>query len=302
MSRKPNSSSSAFKLGAVSLAFLMIAYQTALFVNKAARLRIEAERDAPDTVYIVRREYIAQTDESAAGGVSDVSAVAETLHRKASHSRIVESVREQSRRVESFRFNPNTASLDDFRRLGFSQKQAQSIVNYREKGGRYRRKSDFAKSYVVADSVYKRLESYIDIPMLDINKADSAAFDSLPGIGPYFAAQMVKYRDELGGYSCVEQLLEIYRFDEEKLSALDGLIFCSPPEPFQLWNLPVENLRKHPHIRSYQTARSIVLYRENTAREEISVAGLGKAGILDAEALARLSRCLIAPPSSADDG
>lgn len=291
MSRKQNSSSSAFKLGAVTLAFLMIAYQSALFVSKAARLRIEANRDAPDTVYIIRHEY-----------VQAAPTAAETLSRRASHSRTVEDVRRQGRKVESFRFDPNTADIDELMRLGFSEKQAQSIVNYREKGGRFRRRSDFAKSYVVADSVYRRLEKYIDIPLLDINKADSAAFDALPGIGPYFASRMVAYREELGGYSCIEQLLEIYRFDGEKLSALEDLICCSPPEPFALWSLPADELRRHPHIRSWQTARSIVLYRENTPPGELSVEGLGKAGILDAEAVGKLSRCLIAPPSSAGGG
>ena len=57
-------------------------------------------------------------------------------------------VREKAARrpVETFRFNPNTVSLDDLMRLGFSEKQAQSIINYREKGGRFRRPADFAKS------------------------------------------------------------------------------------------------------------------------------------------------------------
>ena len=86
------------------------------------------------------------------------------------------------RPVENFMFNPNTASHDDFQRLGFSEKQASALVNYRNKGGIFRRKSDFAKSFVVADSVYRRLEPYIDIPLLDLNTADSAAFDGLPGI------------------------------------------------------------------------------------------------------------------------
>lgn len=95
------------------------------------------------------------------------------------------------RTYENFRFNPNVVSVNDLRRLGFSLKQAESIDNYRKKGGRFRRKEDFAKSYVVADSVYRRLEKYIDIPLLDINRADSAEFDALPGIGGYFAAKVV---------------------------------------------------------------------------------------------------------------
>ena len=74
-------------------------------------------------------------------------------------------------------------------------------MEYRNKGGKFRRKSDFARSFVVSDSIYKRLEPYIDIPLIDLNLADSAAFDSLPGIGGWFASKMLAYRKELGGYS-----------------------------------------------------------------------------------------------------
>ena len=51
-SPKGRPSSASFKVGAIALAFLIIGYQAALVVTRAARLRIEANRDAPDTVYI----------------------------------------------------------------------------------------------------------------------------------------------------------------------------------------------------------------------------------------------------------
>ena len=42
-----------FVTGAIALVFLIIGYETALFVHKAATLRIEANRDHPDTVYVI---------------------------------------------------------------------------------------------------------------------------------------------------------------------------------------------------------------------------------------------------------
>jgi len=199
------------------------------------------------------------------------------------------------RKVESFRFDPNTVSLEDLVRLGFTEKQAQSILNYREKGGRFRRPADFAKSYVVADSVFERLRPYIDIPRLDINKADSAAFEALPGIGPYFASKMVSYRTSLGGYSYPEQLLDIYHFDREKYDGLKDLITCSAPQPFPIWTLPEADLARHPYI-SRAEAHAVVLYREHQPREAWTVEGLGKAGIFSEEHLGKLSRCVLARP------
>lgn len=298
-----NQHARSFKFGAVCLVFLLIGFQAALFVNKAAVLRIESLRDHPDTVYVVR--YVGSGDEAAplfgneggrfSGTVEDGSAT-DTFRRNSAHSATVQKIRGGKRQVESFRFNPNTVSVEDLQRLGFSQKQAQSIENYRSKGGRFRRKSDFAKSFVVADSVYGRLESYIDIPLLDINKADSAAFDDLPGVGPYFAAKMVWYRERLGGYSYPEQLMDIYNFDESKYNGLSDLICCSPPsEPFRLWQLPSDSLRMHPYIGGWREAEAIVLLRKKYPSDSLSVDLLERAGILPVEKCEKLSRCCIAP-------
>ena len=66
--------------------------------------------------------------------------------------------------VELFSFNPNTVTLDSLQMLGFTQKQAQSILNYRNKGGVFRVKKDFAKMYVVDSIKYTILSSYILLP------------------------------------------------------------------------------------------------------------------------------------------
>jgi DNA uptake protein ComE-like DNA-binding protein len=269
--------SESFVLGVVALVFLMIGFQVSAFVYKASVAKIVANRDEPDTVYVFR-------DES-------------PLRRNSAHSPTAEAIRQNLPRksVESFRFDPNTVSVDELCRLGFSPKQAQSIVSYREKGGRFRRKSDFAKSFVVSDSVFRRLENFIDIPLVDLNLADSAAFDTLPGIGGWFASRMVEYRKALGGYSYKEQLMDIRNFDQEKFDALSDLITLSEEHmtPYALWTLPVDSLCRHPYIRNYETAKSIVLYRETTPRSQWTVKGLSDAGIISEECASKLSRCLL---------
>ena len=292
--KKKQTPTSSFVAGAIALLFLIIGYEVALFVHKAAVLRIAANRDHPDTVYVYERFPVKP-------GMTDSTVMADPdrpsiVRHEAPHSPSVVAVREKlaPRKVESFRFNPNTVSVEDLQRLGFSQKQAQSIENYRNKGGKFRRPEDFAKSFVVADSVYRRLEKFIDIPRLDINQADSAALLALPGIGPYFAGKIVSYRERLGGYSSPEQLLEIYHFDQAKLDGLKDLVTCSRPQPYALWTLPEEELSRHPHI-SRAEAHGIVLYREHNAPDACTVEGLRKAGVLSEEHAAALSRCLIAP-------
>ena len=46
---------SSFTTGAIALVFLIIGFETALFIHKAAVTRLVADRDHPDTVYIVER-------------------------------------------------------------------------------------------------------------------------------------------------------------------------------------------------------------------------------------------------------
>ena len=215
------------------------------------------------------------------------------VRRNAQHSAVAKAA--VPRRVESFRFNPNTVSLEDLQRLGFSEKQAQAIDNYRQKGGRFRRPGDFAKSYVVADSVYRRLEQYIDIPKLDLNKADSTALLDLPGIGPWFAGRIVSYREALYGYSSVEQLLDIKNFSQERLDGIRDLVTLSKPQPYPLWALPEEELAKHPYISSME-AHGIVLYRNHNKKEALSVDGLLKAGVISESHAGKLGRCAIENP------
>ena len=284
-------------MGVVALVFMVIGFQTAMFVHRAAVMKIEANRDEPDTVIIYRTDKKSEA-ERAIETAQLTATVDKVIRKNSDHSPRVEVVRRNlpHKHVESFRFNPNTASHEDLCRLGFSSKQAQSIINYREKGGRFRRKADFAKSFVVADSVYARLESYIDIPLLDLNLADSAAFDALPGIGGYFASKMVAYREQLKGYSYKEQLMDIWKFDQEKFDALSDLVTVSPGSvtPYPLWTYPADSLRKHPYIRNYETARAIVLYRESTPRDQWSIKEISAAGILSESAAEKLSRCIIA--------
>lgn len=287
--------SASFVTGAIALAFLITGYQTALFMHRAAALKVVSDMTSPDTVFVYA------DGEAFAGGKSGSNAPRNYRYEKrpGNHPEAAEKLAAAytPRTYESFRFNPNTVSVSDLCRLGFSLKQANSIDNYRKKGGRFKRKQDFAKSFVVTDSVYRRLEKYIDIPLLDLNAADSAAFDELPGIGGYFAAKMVEYRGRLGGYSYPEQLLDIYHFDAEKLAKIRDLVEVKTrPEPFRLWSLPADSLKCHPYIKTWQTAKSIVLYRENNPRSELTVDGLVRAGILDKDTGAKLSRCLIESP------
>ena len=92
----------------------------------------------------------------------------------------------------------------------------------------------------------------------------------------------------------MEQLLEIWHFDEEKLSGMRDLITCYEAPAFTLWTLPEPELARHPHL-SRSEAQGIVLFRQHHRPDECTLDGLHAAGILSDEHYRRLSLCRIAP-------
>lgn len=60
--------------------------------------------------------------------------------------------------------------------------------------------------------------------LVDINTAGAAELESLPGIGPTLAGRIIRYREEEGPYSTVEELMNVQGIGERTLDRLRGLI------------------------------------------------------------------------------
>lgn len=59
---------------------------------------------------------------------------------------------------------------------------------------------------------------------IDLNAATAAQLESLPGIGPATSAAIVAYRDEVGRFGSVSDLLGVRGIGDAKLAALEGLV------------------------------------------------------------------------------
>ncbi len=91
-----------------------------------------------------------------------------------------------------------------------------------------------------------------------LNTADTAALQRVPGIGPYFARQILRYGERLGGYVSVDQLDEIDDFPTESKHFF--VIENPSPRKLNINQLSLYELRRHPYINYYQ-ARAITDYR-----------------------------------------
>jgi competence protein ComEA len=82
------------------------------------------------------------------------------------------------------------------------------------------------------DSVEQRSEEAVELQVIDLNQADSAALDQLPGIGPVLSARIVKFRERLGYFTSKDMLELVYGFSEEnREKALPWLEIKATPEP-----------------------------------------------------------------------
>lgn len=91
-----------------------------------------------------------------------------------------------------------------------------------------------------------------------LNTADTAELRKVPGIGAYYAKEIVRHGKWLGGFVSVDQLDEIEGFPQEAKKYF--VIQHASPKKLNVNKLSLQELRKHPYI-NYYMAKTIVDYR-----------------------------------------
>ncbi len=63
-----------------------------------------------------------------------------------------------------------------------------------------------------------------EVQKVDLNHADQEELESLPGVGPHLAAQIMEYREKLGPFQRVEDLMNVRGIGEKKYQQLKDLV------------------------------------------------------------------------------
>jgi len=63
-----------------------------------------------------------------------------------------------------------------------------------------------------------------DPQKVDLNRADQEELEMLPGVGPHLAAQILEYREKLGPFERVEDLMNVRGIGEKKFQQLKDLV------------------------------------------------------------------------------
>lgn len=190
--------------------------------------------------------------------------------------------------AENVVIDPNVATYEQFLDAGFSAKQAKHCLNYRNKGGHFRKKEDLKKIYSIGEQDYDRLVLHIsiseqktkqlDVPRkeekkpenqnkkifrVNINTCDTTELKQIPGIGGFRAKKIIERREKLGGFYAVEQLYTIYSLDSLMVEAIREYIIIDTNQikKININTATFKEINNHPLI-SYEQTKNIVEYRK----------------------------------------
>lgn len=182
------------------------------------------------------------------------------------------------------KFDPNKADSATLAGLGLSVRVIRNILRYREKGGYFNHTDKLGEIYGMQPEKFAELKPYIVIEprptfkkelavkksnkkdtVLELNSADTTELQYIRGIGSYYANQIVRYRQQLGGYYKVEQLREIISLEDSAYTAMARhfIVDTTQIQRIKVNTASVERLKRHPYINFY-AARSIYETRRNS--------------------------------------
>jgi len=176
----------------------------------------------------------------------------------------------KNRNDSLFNFNPNSVSEYELESLGLSSGQAKTLINFKEKGGKFYKKEDLKKIYSISDELYNKLEPYIsierdenEISIIELNSATKDQLKKIRGIGEKTAERLIVYRTKLGGYSNLNQLDDVYGLDStiKNNKTTYFIINTEVLSKIRINNITFKELLYHPYC-DYNTTKKIINYRE----------------------------------------
>ncbi|HCM36085.1 MAG TPA: hypothetical protein DF603_18250 [Chryseobacterium sp.] len=177
-------------------------------------------------------------------------------------------------KVQYHPFDPNSMNIDGWKALGFSEKQASTIVNYRDRNlhGSFKNLDDIQKCFVISAEKFQELRPYIKLNPVevkqektDFSKTDlnMITFKQLIefGLDEKSAGSIIGFRKKLRGFVNKQQILTTYNIDKDLVQKLISIapLDASTVPRYSLTEAPEEWLKDHPYFK--YSADKIIFYR-----------------------------------------
>lgn len=179
-------------------------------------------------------------------------------------------------------FNPNKYSKNDWKSIGFSEKQAKVILKYKNQIGGFKSKNDLSTCFVISKKKFNELQAFIKFDtvvkkdlfekdtaktkaVIELNTADQILLESVSGIGPFFAKKIIELRVKLNGFHSVSQIKEIYGMTAENYTRIEPQLKADASEvrPIVLQEASFDQLKKHPYLNWKQSQVLVSLSNKN---------------------------------------
>lgn len=175
-------------------------------------------------------------------------------------------------KIQYHPFDPNQLGLDEWKALGFSEKQAITIINYRDRNlrGNFKSLDDLQKCFVISAEKFQEMKPYIKLQekqqeQTDFSKTDlnTITFKQLIefGLDERSAGSIIGFRKKLGGFMNKQQILSTYNIDRDLVQKLISTapLNTSDVPRYSLAEAPEEWLKNHPYFK--YSADKIIFYR-----------------------------------------
>lgn len=204
-------------------------------------------------------------------------------------------------KVPNHSFDPNELSKSDWVKMGLSSKQADVVLRFTERG--IYANEELKKIFVIPDELYSLIKDSTYYPsrekahdhhefknepvkeeiMVDLSTCSKDELMRVPGIGDFFGRKIIEYREKLGGYKNVDQLLEVWKMDRDRLEKIRPYLEINDYQirKININESDVDQLKLHPYI-SFAVANSIVKIREQKGKYS-SVEGIKTSKLIDEE-------------------
>jgi len=195
--------------------------------------------------------------------------------------------------LQPIEFNPNQLEEKLWLDMGMPENVVRTIKNYEDAGGSFRFKEDVNRIYGITDEMYAQLSPYIKLPskdqfykdsesikadevketdekpekplLVDINTADTLELMKIRGIGPFYSKSIVEYRNSLGGFVSIYQLMDIYGMNDERFESIKKHIIIkdSVIKQININEADFSEMIRHPYLNRNLVNNLIVMRQQH---------------------------------------
>ena len=176
-------------------------------------------------------------------------------------------------------FNPNELSMEEWMQFGLSEKQASIVLKFTKRG--IHSDEELQKIKFIPQKTFENIKDFTQYPpeaseiarkqtvqgtnspaLVNANDASEEELMKIKGLGPFYARQIIKYQQQLGGFVRKEQILEVWKMTPEIYTQIQAQLSCetSTIRKLSINQASAEELQSHPYL-NWNQANSIVKMR-----------------------------------------